>query len=242
MDRSSTIVAVLTVASIVVAVSLGYYFGTITVTSKVLTTTATLTTTQNSTSGSTGIAAVTSTATQNSTSPYDLTLVITDSNLFNSTIGDQPAYYVLGQSGLESAASISLPSHRLIKLVIICYDDGSANLTKSQYSNVSGTQNNIVTMVNDDIINSSQGASGMQVSAGQNFSSVAPDNISHTFTIPQLGINIPVTPSSIVSAYFTLNQTGTFTWFCMTQCGFGLTGEEGAMATPGWMTGGVVVS
>jgi heme/copper-type cytochrome/quinol oxidase subunit 2 len=225
MDRSTSITAGLIVAGVVIAVLLGYYFGTITTASKVSTTTVTSVSTQN-----------------NSSAPYDLTLIITTNNMFNSTIGDQPAYYVLGPSGLESAASISLPAHRLIKLVIECYDDGPANLTNSQYANVSGTQNDIVTVVNNDNINSSQGISTIQVSAGQNVSSVPSDNISHTFSIPQLGINIPVMPSSTVSAYLTLNQTGTFSWFCMTQCGFGLTGEEGAMATPGWMTGGVIVS
>lgn len=226
MERDISITIGLIVAGLVLAVLFGYYFGTITTASKVSTTTVTSTTTQSN----------------NSSSPFDLTLVITTNNLFNSTIGDQPAYYVLGPSGLESAASISLPAHRLIKLVIMCYDDGAANLTNAQYVNVSGTQGNMETVVNNDIINSSQGASGILVSAGQNFSTVPSDNISHTFTIPQLGINIPVMPSSTVSAYITLNETGTFSWSCMTQCGYGLTGEEGAMSTPGWMNGGITVS
>jgi len=141
-----------------------------------------------------------------------------------------------------SAASLALPAHQLIKLVIICYDDGAANLTGSQYAAVSGTQNNTVSVVSNANVNSSQGASGMQVNGGQNISSLATDGVAHTFTIPQLGINIPLAPSSTTTAYITLSQAGTYSWFCMTECGSGPTGLSGAMETPGWMTGNVVAS
>lgn len=50
---------------------------------------------------------------QNASAPYVLTLIITTDNRFNSTIGDQPAYYVLGSNGLESAANITLPGTSL---------------------------------------------------------------------------------------------------------------------------------
>lgn len=203
---------------------------------------ASLSTSANTVSTTLTETTTTTQLTTNSSSPYVLTLVLTTNNIYNSTVGDQPAYYILGPNGLASSANISLPAHRLIKLVIINYDDGAANLTGAQYANVSGTQNNLETVVNNDNVNSSQGASGIQVNGGQIVSSVSPDNIAHTFTIPSLGLNIPVPPSSTVTAYFTLNQTGTFSWFCMTLCGSGRTGTEGAMSTPGWMTGAVVAS
>lgn len=177
-----------------------------------------------------------------SNTTFDLTIVITTNNIFNSTVGDQPAYYVLGPNGLQSSASIALPAHRLIRLTIICYDDGAANLTSSQYATVSGTQGNMVTEIDNDNVNSSQGASGIQVNGGQNVTSLSPDSVAHTFTIPQLGINIPIAPSSTTVAYFTINQAGTYSWFCQTVCGSGPDGLEGAMETPGWMTGSVVAS
>lgn len=175
-------------------------------------------------------------------STFDLTLVITTNNIYNATVGDQPAYYVIGPKGLESSADISLPAHQLIKLTIVCYDDGPADLTGAQYATVAGTQGNVVTEINDDNVNSSQGASGIQVSGGATVSSVNASDIAHTFTIPQLGINIPVMPSSTVVAYFTIDQSGTFSWFCMTACGSGPDGTQGAMTTPGWMTGSVTAS
>ncbi len=186
--------------------------------------------------------ATSSASNSNSTAPYVLTLVITTENTYNSTTGTQPAYYVLGPNGLESSANIALPAHRLIKLVIICYDDGPANLTGSQYATVSGTQNNTISVVNNANVNSTQGAAGMQLNGGESVSSLPADSIAHTFTIPQLGINIPVAPSSTVIAYFTINQTGTYTWFCMTVCGSGPEGLSGAMETPGWMTGNLAAS
>ncbi|MHB2036294.1 MAG: cupredoxin domain-containing protein [Nitrososphaerales archaeon] len=199
-------------------------------------------TTAVSTTTVTKTSTITALTSSSSSPPYVLTLVITTNNIYNSTVGDQPTYYVLGPNGLESSSNISLPAHRLIKLVIVNYDDGAANLTSSQYANVSGTQNNVVTVVNNDNVNSSQGTSGIQVKGGETVSSVSPDNVAHTFTVPNLNLNIPVPPSSIVTAYITLNQTGTFTWFCMTICGSGADGTGGAMSTFGWMTGSMIVS
>ena len=181
-----------------------------------------------------------SSAASNSSQPFVVTLLVTTSNIFNSTVGDQPAFYVLGPHGPVSAANLALPAHQLIKLVIICYDDAAANLTGSQYAAVTGTQNNTVTFVSNTNVNSSQNSSGMQVSGGETVSSLPADGIAHTFTIPQLGINIPLAPSSTTTAYITLSQAGTYTWFCMTTCGSGPLGLSGAMETPGWMTGNVV--
>jgi heme/copper-type cytochrome/quinol oxidase subunit 2 len=184
---------------------------------------------------------VTTTA-QNNSQPFDLTLMITTNNNYNSTIGAQPAYYVVGANGLGPSGNISLPAHRLIKLVIFCYDDGSAPLLNSQYANVSGTQNGIETVDNNDNVNSSQGTTGINIVGPQNVTNVNASNIAHTFTIPALGVNLPIPPSSTVTAYLMLNETGTFTWACFTGCGYGANGEMGAMSTDAWMTGSLTVN
>jgi len=184
---------------------------------------------------------VTSTvSTANSSEPFVLTLVITTGNYYNSTFGDQPAYYVLGPSGLQSSARVIIPAHRLIKLVIINYDDGSANLSSSQYESVAGTINNQMTIVNNTMVNSTMTSSGIQVRGAENVTSLPANVIAHTFTIPSLGINIPVGTSSTEVAYFMVNTPGTYSWFCMTACGAGPDGLGGAMSTPGWMTGSLV--
>ena len=185
--------------------------------------------------------ATSTTTTSSGQTPYVVTLVITTGNEFNSSIGDQPAYYVVGPNGLQSSAQISLPANRLIKLVIINYDNGNATLTNSKYTNVTGVVDNQVLLVNNTLINSTMGTSGIQIRGSENVTSLPASEIAHTFTIPSLGINIPVATLSTEVAYFTIDTAGTYTWFCMTECGSGAKGLGGAMATPGWMTGSVVV-
>ena len=147
---------------------------------------------------------------------------------------------MLGSSGLQSSAHITIPAHRLIELVIINYDDGSANISSSQYETVAGTINNQMTLVNNTMVNSTMTSSGIQVRGAENVTSLPADVIAHTFTIPSLGLNIPIGTSSTVVAYFMVNTTGTYSWLCMTACGAGPDGLDGAMSTPGWMTGSLV--
>jgi len=195
-------------------------------------------------SGGTISATVTSTVTKQSnlTEPFQVTLVITTANIFNSTIGDQPAFYVLTPQGLSSSASISLPAHRLIRLVIVNYDDGNADLVSAADSNVTGTVNGTETFVSDANVNSTQGSGGIVIRGGQTVSEVNSSMIAHTFTIPSLGINIPIPVSSTVTTYIKIDKTGTYLWFCETACGGGLDGLGAAMARPGWMLGSTVVS
>lgn len=174
--------------------------------------------------------------TTNSSSPYVLTLVVAINNLFNSSAGNQPAYYVLGPHGLESSASISVPAHRLIKLVIINYDDGTANMSMSGVNKVSGTQGNTVLVASNANINSTQGPSGIVIKGGQTVTTVDPSVLAHTFSVAAISLNIPFPVSSTVVAYFTIDQPGTYVWQCMTLCG------DAAMSSPGWMTGQLVAS
>jgi hypothetical protein len=216
------LVAGLTVAVLAVALVIGGLGAGIAISGK---TGPPVTTTVTSTSIST-----------NSTSPFVLTLVISINNLFNSTAGDMPAYYLLGPNGLQSSASISVPAHRLIKLVVICYDDGNATMVQSGVNVVSGTQGNTELVASNDFINSTQGPSGIVIRGAQTNSSINPQVLAHTFSVQSLGLNVPIPTSSTVVAYFTINQAGTYVWQCMTLCG------DAAMASPGWMTGQLVAS
>lgn len=168
--------------------------------------------------------------------PYRLTLVETAANEWNSTApGSQPMFLVVGPTGLESSANISVPARTLIELVIISYD--SPTPPPAQYSSVTGT-------VGDGmyVINGTSASMGVGELWGAEVSSVPTDQIAHTFTIASLGINIPVVGGDTEIAFLYLNQTGTFTWQCYTPCGFPMNaGWSGAMVTPGWMTGLVTV-
>ncbi|MDA4123338.1 MAG: hypothetical protein OK456_09185, partial [Thaumarchaeota archaeon] len=197
--------------------------------------------TQNS--QSTVTSTVTSTqqvAGTNSSVPYVLSLVITTNNMFNASVGDQPAYYVEGPNGLQSSANITLPANRMIEVVIMNYDQGNATPISSQYDNVTGTVNGTMSVISNNVVNSSEGPSGIVIVGTQTVSSLVPALISHTFTAPQLNLNIPVAAETTVIAYFMTGGPGTYPWFCTTPCGSGNSGLAGAMETPGWMSGSIV--
>lgn len=186
---------------------------------------------------------VTRTTTNASTSaPFIVTMVISIQNTFNSTVGTQPVFYLLGPSGLQSSAKISLPAGRLIKLIIVNYDDGNASLVSPGFDSVTGTTNGTIFVASNTNINSSQGEGGIQLKGGQTLTSVSKSSLAHTFTIPSLGLNVPVPVSSTVVAYFTVGHAGNYIWYCETGCGFGPGGTAGAMSTPGWMTGSVAAT
>ena len=77
---------------------------------------------------------------------------------------------------------------------------------------------------------------------GMNVTSVPGSTLAHTFTIPSLGVNIPVVGGDTVMAYLRFDQTGVFQWFCQTPCGLGPTGTLGAMSQAGWMEGQITVT
>jgi heme/copper-type cytochrome/quinol oxidase subunit 2 len=193
--------------------------------------------------GSTSTFTVTTTSTfQNTSAPYVLVLVVSTGNTFNSTVGEQPAFYVVGPKGLQPATHLSIPAHRTIKLIIFNYDEGNASLEASSYARVTGTTNGTISYGNNGMINATQANGSISVRGMQTVAQVPADTVAHTFTIPSLNINIPIPVSATVVATFTVDKTGTFVWFCMTACGSGSDGLGGAMAAPGWMTGDLTSS
>lgn len=177
----------------------------------------------------------------NQSASYQLTLVEIMDVAWNSTMM-QPKFSVLGEHGLESSANISIPAHRLIQLTIVSYDTPTAN-SSAQYAKVEGTVGGTMSFINGTLATGIANETMAQMmSLGKNVTSVPSNSIAHTFTVPQLSINVPVVGGSTEIVYLDFNQTGTYSWFCMTPCGFGPDGNEGAMSTAGWMTGSIVVS
>lgn len=168
-------------------------------------------------------------------SMYYLDMVVVAGAEWNSTTS-APRFYVMTPQGLASSANISFPSHTLIQLLVVNYDTPAP--LPSQYSVVSGTVGNVVYL-----LNGTAAAGNFSASDSNAVSSMDPNSqVSHTFTIPKLGINIPIAANSTEIADFYINQTGTFAWQCEDPCGFGPTGWLGPMAAAGWMLGSVTVS
>ncbi len=175
-----------------------------------------------------------------SSSVYDLNLVITTDNYYNNSTGTQPAYFVLGPSGLTSSANITIPAFTLIDLTIFNYDNGNGNFSP-QYANVTGTVGGTETYFNNTMMNATDPFNTININGSVTAKSVPIPLVAHTFTIlsstGSVLVNIPVPVSSVVHASFYINQTGTFNWQCEVDCGSGPTGWGGAMSTPGWMMG-----
>lgn len=195
-----------------------------------------------STSTKVSVTVTTTGSSPNTTQPYSLTLVEITENFWNSTASEtQPAFFVLGSHGLESSANISLPANRLIKLTIFVYDTPTENTTVAE-SAVTGTVGGNMYLINGTL---ASGMSNDTMTAmehwGQNVTSVPPSTLAHTFTVQQLGINIPVVGGSTVIAYLYFTHPGTYTWICLTVCGLGDNGLAGAMEKPGWMIGTLTV-
>jgi hypothetical protein len=176
-------------------------------------------------------------STGSTSSPYALTLVETMNA--NSSSPAQAKFFVLGNNGLESSANITLPAHRLIQLTIMSYDTPTPNSTDQQ-GVAMGTVGNTVYFINGTI------ASMGSMAWGMNVSSIPGSSLAHTFTLLSATgvpfVNIPFVGGSTVIAYFYLENKGTFTWICLTPCGTGPKGKQGAMSAPGWMEGQLTVS
>jgi plastocyanin len=80
--------------------------------------------------------------------------------------------------------------------------------------------------------NTESGQVASHYSAGQSISSLP---ISHTFTIQDLNINIPIPPDTVVTFTYTFTTPGVYKFFCQTPCGPG-------MEIAGYMIGYLIVT
>jgi hypothetical protein len=74
-------------------------------------------------------------------------------------------------------------------------------------------------------------------------SSLDPAEVSHTLTVPGLGLNVPIAPHARVTFTIHTGAPGTYTWHCMDPCGAGTSGWGTAMAAQrGYMEGRFTVA
>ena len=78
--------------------------------------------------------------------------------------------------------------------------------------------------------------------AAREYNALDPATVSHTFTIPDLNVNVPLAPHSRTTFTFHTGAAGTFTFRCMDPCGPGTTGWGGAMSQDGFMSGKLTVA
>jgi len=138
--------------------------------------------------------------------------------------------------------TFQVPAHTRINVTIYQYDSGGA-LRNQQLGQVSGTDGNVA-LLNGHlfrVINSND-PNG--------------NGVGHTFSIPSLGINVPLyannsnanlcgkapcttsSPHNVIRFSFTSPGPGSYRWQCFVPCGLGyLYGNGGPMSTLGYMGG-----
>jgi hypothetical protein len=156
---------------------------------------------------------------------------------------DWVSYLVQDPSGHWQHTTIyRVPAHTLVTVTIYQFDTATG-LRNPFMAQVRGTQGGTATL------------------NGKTFGTLNPDLSSHTFTVPDLGISVPLggipddakNPCSVAPCPLSNDHTtitfsfmspgkGTYRWQCFVPCAFGTYyGFGGAMQTIGWMSGEIEV-
>jgi hypothetical protein len=182
--------------------------------------------------------------------PTEVSAQQTGPNEASLTLGTTPAAgslggskswvsYLVRQSGEWGHTTVfKVPAHSLVHIKIYNFD-GASGLRNPFLSQVQGTVGGT-----------------MQIN-GKTTDVIKPDDASHTFTVPQLGISVPLQgvpddakhqcaemPCSLDKAHETMTFTirtgkpGRFRWQCFVPCAAGfIDGFAGPMQTIGYMDG-----
>ena len=144
---------------------------------------------------------------------------------------------IINQSGYQkdwpayTPSTVVVPANSLVTVTIRNYDLGDTPLLKgSPFNTVQGV------------------VGGVAYADGHTYAALAPEKVAHTFTVPQLHINVPVPgdtttgkPYVEVSFTFRTGAAGSYYFQCFDPCGSGSNGFEGPMVTKGYMVGTLTV-
>ncbi len=163
------------------------------------------------------------------TNPLVATSKGLSAHLTLTILPQKPGSSIQGPS--YSPTSLALPANSLVTITIVNRDPGDTSLpATSPYGRVSGVVGNAA-MVD-----------------GHTYSQLDQSKVAHTFTITQLGINVPIPGDapqgqSIISVTFSFRTgaAGVYMWQCMDPCGGNPGGWGGPMATMGYMMGTLIV-
>lgn len=121
-----------------------------------------------------------------------------------------------------SPGNMTLPANTTVTVTIKNEDNGADSVPAS-LAKVTGT------------------VGGTETVNGKTVTAIAVKDVSHTLTVPGLGINIPIPPLSTVTFTIQTKGPGTYVWQCMVPCGTGSSGWGGPMATMQWMKGSFTI-
>lgn len=134
-------------------------------------------------------------------------------------IGDDNPAYV--------PSDFTVPKDSLVQITITNFDDATP-LTGDQvkYDKVYGTVGGTATVTPIDLAD----PNGAPAGPVQTIRSMDPNEVSHTFTVPGLGLNVPIWPHARTTFLLRTGKAGSYFWACMDPCG-------GAMSAPRYMSG-----
>jgi hypothetical protein len=146
-----------------------------------------------------------------------------------SVVINQPGYHKDWPAFAPS--TVMVPANSLVTVTMRNYDLGDTPLPKgSPFTTVQGM------------------VGGVAYADGHAYSALAPEKVAHTFTVPQLGLNVPVpgdttTGKPYVEVRFTFRTgaAGSYYFRCFDPCGTGAIGWQGPMVTRGYMLGTLTV-
>lgn len=129
-----------------------------------------------------------------------------------------------------ASTPVNVPANTIVTVTIRNFDLGDAALSASSpFAAVKGTIGGVATF------------------NGQPYKSLDPAKVAHTFTIPRLGVNVPIpgdAPNNdsylTVVFSFRTGHAGDYTFECLAPCGTD-TGFGGPMATAAYMKGTLTV-
>jgi hypothetical protein len=174
------------------------------------------------------------------TGPHQVQLTLGTTPAVGKLGGNPPwVSYLVRQGGeWNHTTTIDLPAHSLVHVTVYQFD-GNSGLRNPFLSQVQGT------------------VGGVMKVNGKTMKAISPDTASHTFTVPQMGISVPLQgvaddakhqcpemPCSLKQAHQTITFTirtgkpGRYRWQCFVPCAAGfIDGFAGPMQTIGYMDG-----
>jgi hypothetical protein len=129
------------------------------------------------------------------------------------------------------STSLTVPAHSLVTVTIRNFDLGDATMPdNAPLLTVQGT------------------VAGVASVDGVPYAKLGSQKVAHTFTIPRLGLNVPIPGdaatgqnSLTVTFRFRTGAAGTYTFQCFAPCGTGVNGFSGPMASMAYMQGTLTV-
>jgi len=135
-------------------------------------------------------------------------------------------------------SSFSIPSNTQVTITVTDFD-GNTPLPAAlaSHARVSGTLGGTALV---QPLNASQPV--LSFASARSIRELPAAAVSHTFTIPSLGLNVPLEGMSKTTFTVLVKRAGSYRWQCFDPCGSGSTGFGGAMAEPGYMSGTLSVT